>query len=156
MSVGDTELNNENNRGNANRLAWISDNRGIPCVTGRKISNAASFLAGSIFAKGIEAGAAAVADAETTRIVSAQGDTTESVTGDAIRNSGYESLAGGASAISQWLQERQQQTFDVVYVDTGSNVAVHIDAELPINYKPNGRKLRHARNSRQNFYRHLD
>lgn len=156
LSVGDEELDNSNSRGNTNRLAWISDNRGIPCVSGRRISNAATFLAGSIFAKGVEAGASAVADAETTRIVSPQGDTTESVTGDAVRNSGFETLSGGASAISEWLQERQQQTFDVVYVDTGSNVAVHVDAELPINYKPNGRKLRHARNTSESLHRHLD
>lgn len=156
LSVGDKELQNNNSSGTTNRLAWISDNRGIPCVSGRRISNAATFLAGSIFAKGVEAGAKAVADAETTRIVSSQGDTTESVTGDAVRNAGFETLSGGASAISEWLQERQQQTFDVVYVDTGSNVAVHIDAELPINYKPNGRKLRHARNNIESLHRQLD
>lgn len=156
LSVGDQELQNNNSTGNINRLAWISDNRGIPCVSGRRISNAATFLAGSIFAQGIEAGAKAVADAETTRIVSSQGDTTESVTGDAVRNAGYETLSGGGSAISEWLEKRQQQTFDVIYVDTGSNVAIHIDAELPINYKPNGRKLRHARNSSQDSHRYLD
>lgn len=156
LSVGDQELQNNNNTGNINRLAWISDNRGIPCVSGRRISNAATFLAGSIFAQGIEAGAKAVADAETTRIVSSQGDTTESVTGDAVRNAGYETLSGGGSAISEWLEKRQQQTFDVIYVDTGSNVAIHIDAELPINYKPNGRKLRHARNSSQDSHRYID
>lgn len=156
LSVGDAELNKSGSSGSANRLAWISDNRGIPCVTGKRISNAASFLASSIFAKGVEAGAKAVADAETTRIVSAQGDTTESVTGDAVQNAGYETLSGGASAISKWLEQRQQQTFDVIYRDTGSNVSIHLDAELPINYKPNGRKLRHARNSSQTVSRVLD
>lgn len=156
LSVGDQELQTNNSSGTVNRLAWISDNRGIPCVSGKRISNAATFLAGSIFAKGVEAGAKAVADAETTRIVSPQGDTTSSVTGDALRNSAFESLSGGTSAISEWLQERQQQTFDVIYVDTGSNVAVHIDAELPINYKPNGRKLRHARYSSKDINHRLD
>lgn len=156
LSVGDSELEENNNSGSVNRLAWISDNRGIPCVTGRRISNAGSFLAGNIFASGVEAGAAAVADAETTRITSAQGDTQESVTGDAIRNSGYETLSGGASAISEWLQERQEQTFDVVYVDTGSNVSLHIEAELPINYDHNGRKLRHATSNSQDRHRRLD
>ncbi|HDY86070.1 MAG TPA: TIGR03752 family integrating conjugative element protein [Methylophaga aminisulfidivorans] len=156
LSVGDPELQNDNRSGNVNRLAWISDNRGIPCVSGKRISNAATFLAGSIFAKGVEAGAKAVADAETTRIVSSQGDTTSSVTGDALKNSAFESLSGGTSAISEWLQKRQQQSFDVIYVDTGSNVAVHIDAELPINYKPNGRKLRHARYSSKDINNRLD
>ena len=156
LNEGDQELQNSNGSGNVNRLAWISDNRGIPCVSGKRISNAGAFLASSIFAKGIEAGAKAVADAETTRIVSPQGDTTSSVTGDALRNSAYETLSGGTSAISEWLQKRQQQTFDVIYVDTGSNVAVHIDAELPINYKPNGRKLRHARYNSKDINRRLD
>lgn len=156
LSVSDAELNKSGSSGSTNRLAWISDNRGIPCVTGKRISNAASFLASSIFAKGVEAGAEAVADAETTRIVNSQGDTTESVTGDAVRNAGYETLSGGASAITKWLEKRQQQTFDVIYRDTGSNVSIHLDAELPINYKPNGRKLRHARNSLQTVSRVLD
>jgi len=156
LSVGDEELNKNGSGGSNNRLAWISDNRGIPCVTGKRISNAKSFLAGRIFAQGVEAGAEAVADAETTRIVNSQGDTTESVTGDAVKNAGYETLSGGASAISKWLEQRQQQTFDVIYRDTGSNVSLHIDTELPINYKPNGRKLRHARNSIQNVSRGLD
>lgn len=156
LSVSDAELNKSGSSGSTNRLAWISDNRGIPCVTGKRISNAASFLASSIFAKGVEAGAEAVADAETTRIVNSQGDTTESVTGDAVRNAGYETLSGGASAITKWLEKRQQQTFDVIYRDTGSNVSIHLDAEIPINYKPNGRKLRHARNSLQTVSRVLD
>lgn len=156
LSVGDDELNKQGSGSSNNRLAWISDNRGIPCVTGKRISNAASFLAGRIFAQGVEAGAAAVADAETTRIVNSQGDTTESVTGDAVKNAGYETLSGGGAAISKWLDQRQQQTFDVIYRDTGSNVSIHIDEELPINYKPNGRKLRHARNSIQNVSRGLD
>lgn len=156
LSVGDDELNKKGSGGSNNRLAWVSDNRGIPCVSGKRISNAGSFLAGRIFAQGVEAGAAAVADAETTRVVNSQGDTTESLTGDAVKNAGYETLSGGASAISKWLDQRQQQTFDVIYRDTGTNVALHIDIELPINYKPNGRKLRHARNSIQNVSRGLD
>lgn len=155
LSVGDDELERTGRTSN-NRLAWISDNRGIPCVTGKRISNAASFLASSIFAKGAEAGAAAVADAETTKIVDQQGQTQETVTGDAVKNAGYETLSGGASAISEWLEERQQQTFDVIYRDTGTNVSVHIDTELPINFKPNGRKLRHARSSVQSGPRALD
>lgn len=155
LSVGDEELDRTGST-RSNRLAWISDNRGIPCVTGRRISNAASFLSSSIFAKGVEAGAAAVADAETTKIVNQQGDTQETVTGNAVKNAGYETMAGGAEAISEWLSERQQQNFDVIYRDTGSNVSIHIDTELPINFKPNGRKLRHARSSFQNSPRALD
>lgn len=35
--------------------------------------------------------------------------------------------------------------FDVVYVDTGVEVAVHIDREIPIDYQTHGRKLDYAR-----------
>ena len=155
LSVGDKKLTADGNS-NANRLAWISDERGIPCVTGKRISNAASYLAGTIFAKGVEAGAKAVAKAETTSVVSAQGDTTTSVTGNALKNAGFDTLSGGASAVSKWLDQRQQQNFDIVYVDVGAHVAVHVDTQLPIDYEPNGRKLRYDQFSKAGLNNNLD
>jgi ABC-type Fe3+ transport system substrate-binding protein len=49
-------------------------------------------------------------------------------------------IAGGADELSRYLDERAAQSFDVVYVDTGVELAIHIDQELPIDYDPNGRK----------------
>jgi hypothetical protein len=51
---------------------------------------------------------------------------------------------GGATAeISEWLLQRQQQSFDAVVAFAGANVGIHITQELNIDYNINGRKLRH-------------
>lgn len=129
----------------AKRIAWISDNRGVPCVTGKRISNGTQHLLLNMLAQGVEAGAKATADAETTTTVNDfTGTATENVTGDALKNAGFETLAGGASAASEWLKERQAQEFDIIYAETGVDVAIHIDAELQIDYDTNGRKLNHG------------
>ena len=129
----------------AKALAWISDERGIPCVTGKRISNATSFLLARVAAKGFEAGAKAVADAETTTVVSnVTGVAATNITGNALKNAGYETLSGGASELGDWLKERQSQTYDVIYVNSGAKIALHIDIELPIDYETNGRKLNYA------------
>jgi len=138
-------------------LAWISDERGIPCVTGKRISNATSFLLARIAAKGFEAGAKAVANAETTTTVSdVTGTAATNVTGDALKNAGFETLAGGASELGEWLEERQSQTYDVIYVDTGVKLALHIDIELPIDYETKGRKLSYASQSKISYSTTLD
>lgn len=138
-------------------LAWISDERGVPCVTGKRISNATSFLLARIAAAGFETGAKAVANAETTTTVSdLTGTAATNVTGDAVKNAGFETLAGGASELSQWLEERQSQTYDVIYVDTGAKVAIHIDVELPIDYETKGRKLTYANIIKTSYSNTLD
>ncbi len=138
-------------------LAWISDERGIPCITGKRISNATSFLLARIAAKGFEAGAKAVADAETTTTVSdLTGTAATNVTGNALKNAGFETISGGASALGQWLEERQSQTYDVIYVDSGAKLALHIDVELPIDYEINGRKLTYANQIKVSHSTNLD
>lgn len=150
LSVGDSNVNA------GNRLAWLSDSRGIPCVSGKRISNATSTLIAKVFAKGVEAAAGAVAQAEETSITSAQGDTTTSLTGDVLTNTKFKGLAGGTKEISDWLNKREGQSFDVIYVDTGVKVNINVDAELPIDYAPNGRKLRHENNTTNHFSNYLD
>jgi integrating conjugative element protein (TIGR03752 family) len=150
LTAGDSNVDG------SNRLAWLSDTRGIPCVSGKRISNATANLVAKIFAKGVEAAARAIAQAEETSVTSAQGDTTTSVTGDVLTNTKFKGLAGGTKEISNWLNEREGQNFDVIYVDTGVKVNINIDAELPIDYAPNGRKLRHDNITANRFSNHLD
>jgi len=122
-------------------LGWISDRRGIPCVTGVRISNSATYLSGRILAAAAEAAAGAFSQGEVTNSTSALGGVTTSVlTGDAVKYAGGQALSGGASEVSAYLRERAAQSFDVIYVDTGVELAIHIDMELPIDYEHNGRK----------------
>jgi len=130
---------------NQRYLGWISDRRGIPCVTGRRITNAPTYLAGRILASGAEAAAGAFAQSQTTNTVSAvQGVTTSVITGDTGKYAMSKALSGSAKEISDYLRERAAQSFDAIYVDTGAELAIHIDVELPIDYEPNGRKTRYA------------
>jgi integrating conjugative element protein (TIGR03752 family) len=96
-------------------------------------------------ARAAEAAAGAFSQSQTTNTVSAsQGVTTSVITGDAGQYAAGQALAGGANEVSQYLVERAAQSFDVVYVDTGAELAVHVDIELPIDYEPNGRKTHYA------------
>jgi integrating conjugative element protein (TIGR03752 family) len=122
-------------------LGWISDRRGIPCVTGTRISNAMNYLSGRILASAAEAAAGAFSQNEVTNTVSALGGVATSViTGDSAKYAAGKALSGGASEISEYLRERQAQSFDAIYVDTGAELAIHIDIELPIDYEQEGRK----------------
>ena len=128
-------------QGQDSALGWISDRRGVPCVTGVRITNTGSYLAGRVLASAAEAAAEAFSQGEVTNSVSALGGVATSViTGDAMRFAGGKALSGSASEVSDYLRERQARSFDVVYVDTGADISVHIDIELPIDYEYNGRK----------------
>ncbi|MBE0435313.1 MAG: TIGR03752 family integrating conjugative element protein [Methylomicrobium sp.] len=131
--------------GQQQKMGWISDRRGIPCVTGTRISNAPEYLTGRILASAAEAAAGAFSQTQTTNTVSAsQGVTTSVITGDAGKFAAGQAMAGGANEVSQYLRERAAQSFDAVYVDTGAELAVHVDIELPIDYEPDGRKTYYA------------
>ncbi len=133
-------------------LGWISDRRGIPCVTGTRVSNSASYLSGRILASIAEAGAGAFSQGEVTNTVSALGGVSTSViTGDALNYAGGKALSGGAREVSAYLRERMAQSFDVIYVDTGVELAIHIDVELPIDYEQNGRKTNYAYNENSEY-----
>jgi len=138
-------------------LGWISDRRGIPCVAGERISNATDYLTGRIFAAGASAAAQAFAQGEVTNSVSPIGGVSTSViTGDSATYAGYNALSGGINEVSEYLEERGAQSFDVIYVDTGVELAVHVDAELPIDYEINGRKTRYAQTTNNNNPQYLD
>ncbi|WP_434113031.1 TIGR03752 family integrating conjugative element protein [Methylocaldum sp. GT1TLB] len=125
-------------------LGWISDRRGIPCVTGARVTNAAQYLGGRILAKGVEAAGRAYARSQTTIGVTPLGGYTSTVTGSPEQYAAGEVVSEGANEVARWIAERQSQSFDAVFVDTGVELAVHVDRELPIDYEPKGRKLDYA------------
>ena len=124
-------------------LGWISDEQGIPCITGERKTNAPAFLTQRIGVMAIQAAAEAAANAETTSVVSDAGSVTSSVTGDTGRFVLGKTLSGGSEEVSKWLLERQSQSFDAVFVPAGTRIAIHVDHELPIDLDTTGRKLTH-------------
>lgn len=132
--------------GSSNRpLGWISDQQGIPCISGDRKTNAPAFLTQRIGVMAVQAAADAAAAAETTSVVSNTGAATNNVTGDAGTYVLGKTLAGGSDEVAKWLLERQSQSFDAVFVPAGTRLAIHIDRELPIDLDLKGRKLNHAK-----------
>ena len=126
------------------RLGSLSDRQGIGCVSGRLITNAPSYLAQRTMVMGLETGAKAAAASETTSVVTATGATANSVTGSAGKFIAGEMVSGGASEIKRWLDERQGQSFDAIFVEPGAEVVLDIERELAIDYDPQGRRTSYA------------
>ena len=138
-------ISGDDRGGNSNKpLGWISDSRGIPCISGERKTNAPAFLTQRIGVMAIQAAAEAAAAAQTTTVVSDTGTTTDNVTGDTGSFVLGKTLAGGSDEVAKWLMERQAQSFDAVFVPAGTGIAIHVDRELPIDFDPNGRRLSHA------------
>jgi integrating conjugative element protein (TIGR03752 family) len=126
-------------------LGWISDRFGAPCVSGERITNAPEFLMQRAGLLALQGGADAFAERETRTIVSGQtGTATDFVSGDTARFILGRTLSGGAEEINKWLLERQQQSFDAVFVRAGAEIAINVTQALKIDYDPQGRKLRYA------------
>jgi len=140
----DGAINTVRNQGNQ-PLGWISDDSGIPCVPGELKTNAPSFLATRTFMLALEAGAQAYADAQTTRTVGPLGDSRTTVTEDVGRYALGETLAGGADEARRWFDQRQRQSFDAIFVPPGARLTINVEQEIPIDYRPDGRRVSYAR-----------
>ena len=132
--------------GNNRPLGWISDARGIPCITGERKTNAPAFLTQRIGVMALEAAGEAAAQAETTTLINDAGTATSVVSGETGKYVLGKTLSGGSDEVAQWLRERQAQSFDAVFVPAGVELAIHVDHELPIDFHSNGRKLHHDAN----------
>ena len=143
--------------GNGKRnLGWISDDRGVPCVSGERKSNAAAFLSQRVGAKAFEAAAEAAAAAQTTTVLRDNGGTTNAVTGDSGDFVLGKTLANGGAEVAAWLAERQANAFDAVFVRAGTPIVIHVDRELAIDLDPTGRKLDYEATPTGNTPRRLD
>ena len=134
--------------GNIRRaLGWVSDARGVPCVSGTRQSNAGHYLGQRIGAKTVQAAAEAAAAAQTSTVIRDSGAVSTSVDGKLGSYLIGRSLADGSAEIAQWLVERQAQSFDAVFVPAGAELVIHVDRELAIDLDPNARKLHYAADS---------
>ena len=137
--AGDVETE-QNNR----PIGWISDPFGVPCVAGERKTNAGSYLSQRIGLSAAASAAEAAAAAQTSTTVSgATGVSTSSVTGDITSFVRSRAIADGIDEVASWLDERQAQSFDVVYVPPDSELVVHVTRELRIDQDPTGRKVNH-------------
>lgn len=125
-------------------IGWISDAFGVPCVTGERKTNATAFLSERIGLAAASAAAKAAAAADTaTTVAGSTGAVTTAVTGDVASFVRNRTVSEGVDEISRWLEERQAQSFDVIYVPPDSELAVHVTRELDLDRDPKGRKVNH-------------
>jgi integrating conjugative element protein (TIGR03752 family) len=124
-------------------IAWFSDRYGIPCVTGKRITNAPSYLAQRIGLTAAGAYAQARADSEFTTSTNALGGQTKGLTGDPMTVAQNEAISSGLGEVGDWLDARQSNSFDAIYVEPGTSLVIHISEQLNIDYDPEGRKVNH-------------
>ena len=145
---------------NKQQFAWFSDEYGVPCVTGKRITNAPSYLAGRVGLGAVGAYAQAMAESEYTTTVSGEGTVTRSLTGEAAVAGRNQAISQGLDEVSNWLEERQQNSFDAVYVPPGTKIHIHLDQQISIDYPINGhgRKVQHEEfiNYQSTAYSSLD
>jgi len=135
--LSDTGASSADNR----PLGTISDRFGNPCLPGERINNARDILWGRLMASALSNAGQTLSEQETTQAFSPFSGTASSiVTGDKLKHTGYNMLSGGADELAEYLAESASQYFDAIYVRPGTQLDIHIDVEMPIDYEYNGRK----------------
>ena len=160
-----TTTSNENDIGNftkSNSLGYLSDQYGNPFIRGNLITNAPTYLAGNV-AIGAGVGAAnAYAQSQTTSTGTLLGTSSNSVTGSQRKFVAGQALSGSANEVQQWWHDREEQSFDAVYVapvdEKGRSVEIVVNfaKEIHIDYDPKGRKLSYAHNHDPHVNSQLD
>lgn len=136
-------------------LAWFSDKNGIPCVTGTRITNAASYLTQRVSLSTASSYANAEAASQLTTQTNASG-LTSAVTGDPKIVAKNTAIADGLNEVTDWLDARQANSFDAIFVEPGTELAIHINQELKIDYDTEGRKVNHYANINRHSDTHID
>ncbi|HBD1844104.1 TPA: TIGR03752 family integrating conjugative element protein [Salmonella enterica] len=134
---------NGNGQNNSNSgIGWISDEDGIPCISGDRKSNASTYLPTIAILSAAGAAGEALSEGQYTTQNNVNG-LSSTLTGDAGEAALGKALSGGMSATTDWVKQRYGQTFDAIYVPPGARLAVHITRQLAIDYEEKGRKVRY-------------
>ena len=132
------------NRLGGRLLGYIATQKGNPCLPGKLITNAQDYLTDRMFASGVSAAADGFSDTQTTTQQTTDGTLTRYFSGDSSQYIAAKTLGGSLAELTDYLRERQRQAVDLVYLDAGQDVVLHVETELQIDYDPEGRKLDHA------------
>ncbi len=125
-------------------IAWISDQRGYPCIPGTYVSNAPEVMA-QMFGAGFASGAAsAISQANSSTTQFSSGSTSTIVDGSTGAYAFGQGAAEGFNEWSRYIAERARDLFDAVVVHPGHTVTINTNQFIPIDYQTHGRKLRHV------------
>lgn len=127
-------------------LGYLSDPYGIPCIAGKRRSNAQQYLGSQTLITAAGSGVAALLGNErnNSSIISS-GGSAFGVTNNSGNSALTSILSGGASDIREWVNKLYGEAFAAVYVPPAAEVALHLDHEITIDYEPKGRSVRHEK-----------
>lgn len=130
----------ENNHG-GERVGWISDERGVPCISGERKTNVRSWLLAQLGVNASRSAAEALANANTTVQQNPIGIKEAFISGEIREFVMGKSISSTGNSLAEWLTTRASQEFDAIFVPTDQTVAIHVDRPLHIDYEFEGRKL---------------
>ncbi len=136
-----------NGNNNAQRLGFISDERGAPCLNGERVTNAPAYLTQIVGIKSLEVAARAAALSQTSTVTNGLGATT-AVTGNQGQYVLGQAAAAGVDEVSHWLMRRLNDSFDAIYIRPGAKVAVHLTEAIALDKDPNARRLDYGLSNR--------
>lgn len=123
-------------------LGYISDPMGIPCVSGERKSNAKEYIGTQSLITAAGAGLASVLSKDDKGSNGGYYSSNNNTSSD--RNGALNTiLSGGVEDVRNWVNKLYGEAFAAIYVPPHTEVAVHIDQEIMIDYEPHGRKVRH-------------
>jgi integrating conjugative element protein (TIGR03752 family) len=137
-------------------LGYIATRQGNPCLAGTLITNAQDYLMDRMLASGAAALASSFSDTQQTTTQHSDGTTSSFFSGDEGEYIAGQTLAGSLTELTSYLRERQRNAVDLVYLDAGQDVVLHVESQIEIDYEPEGRKLDHASDHSQLVGYHLD
>ena len=126
-------------------LGYLSDPWGKPCIHGRYINNADSYLRSRGTAAFIEAAAEALSQGQVNYKQNSDGNYSAALSGDVWKFVFGRGVSGTAAEFAQYVKERTADTFDVVYVEQGKPVQIMLDKMIPIDYDAKARKVNYYR-----------
>lgn len=138
---GLTSNANAANSGNGS-IGWLSNSAGVPCIPGERKTNAKEYLGSQFLLAGASAAAQSLSQGQVTTVVDG-GAVTSAMTGNTGQYVLGQALSGGLSEMENWYRQRYGQMFDAIYVPPGQEVAVHITADLEIDYDTGARKVKY-------------
>lgn len=133
-------------KGNKEPMAYISDRFGLPCVVGEFVSNVAEFLSVQSTLSALSAAGQAYAAAETTTSTTGLGGGTSAVTGDQGKFAMGKVVSGSVEDIRKWYLDRQSNSFDAVVVRSGTEVSIHVNRDIILDYDEAARKIEYKFN----------
>lgn len=124
-------------------LGYLSDRWGKPCIKGTLISNATQYLRDRTVAAGAAATASAAAAMQTTTIQDTSGGISTAVTGSQGSFIAGQTGTATLNELADYLRDQMDQAVDIVLLEAGKDVVLHVEEEIPIDYDPAGRRLAH-------------